>query len=89
MPLGTPNAAAGSPAWLARTHWEPLKVVGLNGAYDGVEFNIGTGLDDAIRQEIWFNQDAWMGSVVKFKYFPSSSKDVPPLPGLSGTAEHG
>jgi DNA ligase 1 len=57
-----------------------LRVVGVNGTYKGVEFNIGTGFDDALRAEIWANQPRWQGALVKFKYFPSGSKEAPRFP---------
>ena len=57
-----------------------LKVKGLNGTYKGVEFNIGSGFDDAQRAHIWKEQHAWQGVIVKFKYFPSGSKDAPRFP---------
>lgn len=32
------------------------------------EVNVGTGLDDALRAEIWANQGAYLGRTVTFKY---------------------
>ena len=57
-----------------------LKVVGVSGIYAGVAFNIGTGLSDALRVKIWINREVWEGSLIKFKYFPSGSKDAPRFP---------
>jgi DNA ligase-1 len=57
-----------------------IKVMGLNGIYKGVLFDIGTGFDDAQRAEIWRNLDVFQGRTVKFKYFPSGSKDKPRFP---------
>lgn len=61
-----------------------LRVVGLNGPYKGVHFNIGTGFDDALRKEIWNNKDAWAFETVKYKYFPLGSKDAPRFPVFLG-----
>ena len=66
-----------------------LKVVGVNGVYKGVAFNIGTGFDDALRAEIWANQPRWQGAVVKFKYFPSGSKEAPRFPVYLGQRSKG
>ena len=55
-----------------------LRVVGLTGPYEGVEFSIGTGMDDAIRAAFW--KDPPLGQTVKFKYFPLGSKDAPRFP---------
>ena len=57
-----------------------IKVMGLNGIYKGVLFDIGTGFDDAQRADIWRNLDVFQGRTVKFKYFPSGSKDKPRFP---------
>lgn len=46
----------------------------------GVEFNIGTGFDDAERKRIWSNQDEMLDSIVKYKYFPIGVKDAPRHP---------
>lgn len=69
----------------------------------GVEFEIGTGFDDALRQKIW----GWylnnsppesvytgktklpeltllLGRIVKYKYFPTGSKDKPRFPVFLG-----
>ena len=61
-----------------------LKVVGVGGTYDGVEFDIGTGFDDLARQMIWNDQEGWRGSIVKVKYFPTGSKDKPRFPTFLG-----
>lgn len=57
-----------------------LKVVGKNGPYRGVAFNIGTGFDDAERAKIWAARSRYIGQTVTYKYFPSGSKDAPRFP---------
>ena len=57
-----------------------IHVRGINGAYENVEFDIGTGFDDRQRAEIWGAQQKHLGRLVKFKYFPSGSKDKPRFP---------
>ena len=51
---------------------------------DGLEFGVGTGLDDALRAEIWANVDAYKGQLVKFKYFPVGVKEKPRHPVFLG-----
>lgn len=46
----------------------------------GVEFNIGTGMDDAMRQLIWDNRDTYEGVHVTYKSFPVGVKDAPRHP---------
>jgi DNA ligase-1 len=51
---------------------------------DGLQFGIGTGLDDALRAQIWGNPDAYVGRIVKYKYFPVSIKEKPRHPVFLG-----
>lgn len=46
----------------------------------GVEFEIGTGFFVTDRREIWDARDSYMGKLVKYKYFPSGSKEKPRFP---------
>lgn len=66
-----------------------LQVVGVNGPYKGVAFNIGTGFNDELRATIWANKDSWMGRLIKFKYFPTGSKAAPRFPVFMGTRDQG
>lgn len=50
----------------------------------GIEFNIGTGFTDAERAAIWTAREQWLGSLVKYKYFPTGSKDKPRFPVFDG-----
>jgi len=50
----------------------------------GVEFNIGTGMDDELRKEIWDRQDGLIGAIVKYKHFPIGVKDKPRFPTFLG-----
>jgi DNA ligase-1 len=50
----------------------------------GTEFSIGTGLTAELRQEIWDNQQAYLGKLVKYKYFPSGGKEKPRHPVFLG-----
>lgn len=68
------------------SHQENLTPKGTLGALrvmdvvTGVAFNIGTGMDDALRQEIWDNRILWTGNLVKYKRFPVGALDKPRHP---------
>lgn len=64
-----------------------LQVRGLNGPYKDIEFGVGTGFDDAFRETIWRAQSKFMGKTIKYKYFPSGSKDAPRFPVFLGFRE--
>jgi DNA ligase-1 len=46
---------------------------------DNLEFRVGTGkgLTNVLRRQIWDNQKAWLGKVVKYKHQAIGSKDAP------------
>lgn len=46
----------------------------------GVTFSIGTGLTAAQRQHAWDNQQLYLGSLRKYKFFPVGVKDKPRHP---------
>lgn len=50
----------------------------------GIEFSIGTGLDDENRDEIWWNRDKYMGKIVKYKSFNIGVKEKPRFPVFLG-----
>lgn len=54
---------------------------------DANTFKIGTGFDDETRQEIWDNQSAYLGKLVKFKHFPSGAYSLPRFPVFIGWRE--
>lgn len=47
---------------------------------DGLEFGIGSGLTDELRNEIWNNKEKYIGKLVKYKYFPQGVKELPRHP---------
>ena len=62
-----------------------LRVVGVKGGpFDGIEFSIGSGLDAATRGELWAKRDQLAGKIVKFRYFPTGSKERPRFPVFLG-----
>lgn len=46
----------------------------------GVQFNIGTGFDDSVKQDIWDRRSYLEGSIVKYKSFKIGVKDAPRFP---------
>jgi len=52
--------------------------------WNGMEFGIGTGFDDAERRKIWDQRSTHLGLVVKFKYLPIGVKDKPRHPVFLG-----
>jgi DNA ligase-1 len=70
------------------SHKANLVPMGTLGAiqvrFNGIDFNIGTGFDDAQRAEIWANRKAYLGKLAKFKHFPIGTKDAPRHPVFLG-----
>ena len=44
------------------------------------EFTVGSGLNNEERQEIWDNQEKYLGQTLKFKYFAYGDYDQPRFP---------
>jgi len=51
---------------------------------DGTEFKIGTGFNQADRENFWRDRTSLLNSVVKFKHFPVGVKDKPRHPVFLG-----
>lgn len=49
-----------------------------------VKFNIGSGFDDAMKDEIWKNQNKYINKIVKYKYQSVGAKDAPRFPVFLG-----
>lgn len=47
---------------------------------DGTEFNIGTGFDAALREQLWRNRDSHLGQLVTFKSVPYGEHEAPRFP---------
>lgn len=50
-----------------------LKVIGVS-AFRGVEFSVGSGFTDELRDEIWSNLPLYSGRIITFKYFPTDTE---------------
>jgi len=56
-------------------------VLGMAGQWEGIEFSIGAGLDDAMRMDIATNfETKYRHQTVAYKYLPYGSKDAPRHP---------
>ena len=78
--LGYQRRSAHNAGQLAANTLGKLIVEGINGEWTDVEFSIGSGLDDSLRDRIWSDRESYMGMVVKYKYQASGSKERPRSP---------
>ena len=51
---------------------------------EGLEFSCGSGLNDALRDEIWKNKSKYLGKLVKYKFMSKGIKDLPRHPVFIG-----
>ncbi len=51
---------------------------------EGLEFSCGSGLNDALRDEIWKNKSKYLGKLVKYKFMSKGRKDLPRHPVFMG-----
>lgn len=56
----------------------------LDSSICDLAFSIGTGFDMAERDLIWKNREEYLGKIIRFKYFPSGSKERPRFPVYQG-----
>jgi DNA ligase-1 len=63
---------------------DTLGALFVKDVHSGVEFNIGTGLDDATRRHIWDTRIEHINKIVKYKSFPVGVKDAPRHPVFLG-----
>lgn len=64
-------------------------VRGINGRWDGVEFDCGGGLDGAERRDLWPIRESLVGKVIKYKWFSVGSADKPRFPIYLGFRDKG
>ena len=50
----------------------------------GIEFGIGSGFNDELREEIWEDKDKFKGKIIKYKHQPSGKKEKPRFPVFLG-----
>jgi len=68
---------------------DTLGALKVRDIHSGVEFEIGTGMDDNTRRRYWIMPQLIKGKIVKYKFFPSGSKDKPRFPVFLGIREEG
>lgn len=61
-----------------------LGTLAVRDIHTGVEFDLGTGFTDAERDRLWEEQDSLFGRIVKYRYFPTGSKERPRFPTFVG-----
>lgn len=62
-----------------------LLVTGVVGSpFAGVDFSIGSGFTDEDREGLWALREQLVGKVVKFRYFPTGTKERPRFPVFLG-----
>ena len=70
---GTPGGTLGA-----------FNVVGINGFFKDAQFQVGTGFTPRQRYAWWNQGKALIGTIIKYKYFPSGSQDAPRFPVFLG-----
>lgn len=50
----------------------------------GVEFSVGTGFDNAMRDSIWSHKESVVGQLIKYKYFEVGNYEKPRFPVFLG-----
>ena len=51
---------------------------------EGLEFSCGSGLNDALRDEVWKNKSKYLGKLVKYKFMSKGIKNLPRHPVFMG-----
>lgn len=52
--------------------------------YGDDTFNVGTGFSDALRDEIWFNQEKYLGKLASIRYMSVGMDKLPRVPSFQG-----
>lgn len=72
---------------LAQDGMVPVNTAGalsVRDVHTGVEFEIGTGMNDAQRKEIWTDRKGTVGRIIKYKFQPVGVKEKPRFPVFLG-----
>lgn len=81
----TTNALGHTERSTAKAGLVPMGTLGaLLCEREGLTFGIGTGFDDATRQNFWDRREELKGRMAKFKYFEIGSKGKPRFPVFEG-----
>lgn len=52
--------------------------------HSGIAVQVGSGMDDELRQRVWNDQPSYIGAIVKYRYQPTGVKDKPRFPVFLG-----
>lgn len=63
---------------------DTLGALVVQDVHTGARFNVGTGFSDDERRRLWVVRDHLAGDVIKYRFFPSGSKDKPRFPTYLG-----
>ena len=63
-----------------KTGKDTLGALHVQDVNTGIDFHIGTGMDDELRSLIWACQREWLGRTIKYKHFTVGSVDKPRHP---------
>ena len=61
-----------------------LGAYNVRDVHTGVEFSVGSGFTEAERMDLWDGANLNIGKVIKYRYFPSGSKERPRFPTFLG-----
>jgi DNA ligase-1 len=78
------GATARSSSKVGLVNTGTLGAVNVMDIVTGVEFSIGSGFNDELRQDIWDNQDNYVGKIITYKHFPVGVVNKPRLPTFVG-----
>ncbi len=84
--LGRTERSTAKAGMVGKGRLGKFDVVGVGGTYNGVEFAVGGGFTAAMREEFWLPSASQelIGKILKFRYFPSGSKERPRFPVFLG-----
>lgn len=65
---------------IADTLMGRLVVVGINGDYKDIQFEVGTGFTQIQRDDLWKRRKEIIGDIATITYFPTGVKNAPRFP---------
>ena len=79
-----PGRTKRSTAKADRVGKDTLGALKIRDLKTGLEFRVGTGMDDEMRNHLWNCQRQYTGKIIACKYFPVGVKDLPRHPVFKG-----
>jgi DNA ligase-1 len=83
----TRNAVGALERGVSRSGLVPMGTLGAFLVRDlktGVQFSVGSGMNDRERSLFWALGDALKGRLLRYRYFPSGCVDLPRFPVFAG-----